>query len=354
MATSNGNRPGRVVLLVLAAISAALVAVLMAPFIEPVMFAMILAITFEPLYGSVEQRIRKPWLSSLVFVLLILGLVLTPLALVGVTVAKEAKGVYRYLADHSAQEGGWGSYVSNQLDKPVAWIAEKTGLETPNIRAAIVERAQWVSTRLVGWSGSLLGNLTATVANGFLALFILFFLFVERNRIQEGLYEFMPLPRNRTAELIRTVKDSIVANVYGIVAVGSAQGLLTGIGFAIAGLPSPVLWGTIAAFCSLIPIVGPALVWAPAALGLLIQGFWGKALFLGLWGVLVVGMIDNILRPLILAGRTELNTLVVFFAVMGGMQAFGFIGIFAGPVIFSLAIAVFRLLREEFGQPELS
>jgi predicted PurR-regulated permease PerM len=112
-----------------------------------------------------------------------------------------------------------------------------------------------------------------------------------------------------------------------------------------------VFAGAAAAVCSLIPVVGTALVWAPAAAILFFQGFWGKALFLALWGALVVGMSDNFVRPWVLSGRTGMNGLVIFFALMGGMQVFGAIGLFAGPVIVSTAAAVFRMLREQYAAP---
>jgi predicted PurR-regulated permease PerM len=229
---------------------------------------------------------------------------------------------------------------------PVEWIAAHTGMPAPDVRSALLARAQSLSTMLVGWGGSLVGDLTASVGNALLSLFVVFFLFQQGRQIEAGIYRWLPLERARTEELLRSVSESIAANVYGIAAVGIVQGVLTGLGFLFTGLPSPVLWAAVAALCSLLPLVGTALVWVPAALILLAQGAWIKALFLVFWGTFVVGMSDNFVRPWALSGRTEMNTLVVFFAVMGGMQVLGFIGLFAGPVIFSVAIALARMLRE--------
>lgn len=337
------------VLLVLAAISVALIGVLLAPFLQPISFAVILAIAFQPLYAKLARWIRRPVPAALAATLIIVLAVIVPLWILGGVLVQEARGVYENLAAQSAQEGGWSSYAARMLETPVEWAAQKTGVPAPNVRAALVERARAASTVLVQWGGSLLSNLTSTLGNGVLSLFVMFFLFMEGEKIREGVLRWMPLKPARTEELLKAVADSIVANLYGIAAVGSVQGVLTWLGLLIAGVGSPVLWGAVAAGCSLIPIIGTAVVWAPAAVYLLLQGAWGKALFLMLWGVLVVGMSDNFVRPWVLRGRTEMNTLVVFFALMGGMQAFGFIGIFAGPVIFSVALAVFRMLREEYG-----
>ncbi len=341
-----------VVLLIMAGISVVLIGVLLAPFLRPVSFAVILAIAFQPLHARLAGLIRRRVPAALAATLAIVLVVMVPLWALGGVLIQEARGMYANLAEHSAQEGGWGSYAAQMLERPVQWAAQKTGVPAPNVRAALLEKARSLSAVLVEWGGSLLGNLTATLGNGVLSLFVLFFLFLEGEAITTGIYGWMPLPRERTGELLKAVADSIVANLYGIAAVGSVQGVLTGIGLLIAGVGSPVLWGAVAAGCSLIPIVGTALVWVPACLYLLVQGAWGKALFLVVWGVLVVGMSDNFVRPWVLKGRTEMNTLVVFFALMGGMQAFGFIGIFAGPVIFSVAMAVFRMLREEYAPAE--
>jgi len=279
---------------------------------------------------------------------LLLLLVLLPILGLGIAIAREARTAYAALAAQSAQGGGWNLWLAHLLAPPVEWVAGMTGMPAPNVHQLVLDRAQSYSSSMVAWAGSLLGNLTATLGNSVISLVVTLFLLIEGPGICEGLLAWLPLPRARTTELLTTISDSIVANVYGILVVGAGQGLLVGCAFWIAGFSAPMMWGSIAAFASLIPIVGPAIIWAPPALYLLIQGSWGMALFLTLWGVFAVGMADNVLRPWVLSGRTEMNTLVVFFALMGGVQTFGFIGIFAGPVIFSVAMSIFQMLREEY------
>lgn len=337
-----------IVLAALAAVCVAMIGVLLAPFLRPISFAVILAIAFQPLYAKLARWIRRPVPAALAATLTIVLAVIVPLWVLGGVLVQEARGMYENLAAQSAQQGGWSSYAAGLLERPVEWAAERTGVPAPNVKAALVERAQAASSVLVEWGASLLSNLTATLGNGVLSLFVLFFLFIEGDEIRAGILRWMPLKPEHTQELLKAVADSIVANLYAVAAVGSVQGALTWLGLLIAGVGSPVLWGAVAAGCSLLPLVGTAVVWGPAAVYLLLQGAWGKALFLALWGVLVVSMSDNLVRPWVLRGRTEMNTLVVFFALMGGMQAFGFIGIFAGPVIFAVALAVFRMLREEY------
>jgi predicted PurR-regulated permease PerM len=147
--------------------------------------------------------------------------------------------------------------------------------------------------------------------------------------------------------LFSDVGQSIIANFYGIGAVALAQGTLTAIIFLILGLPSPVLWGVAAALFSMIPIVGPAIVWAPAALALGFGGSWGKAIILAAYGAGVIGLADNFIRPYVVSGRVNMHPLLVFVALLGGAQTFGILGLFIGPAALTLAVAVIELLRPE-------
>jgi len=151
--------------------------------------------------------------------------------------------------------------------------------------------------------------------------------------------------------LLTGIRDSVVANLYGILAVGLAQGLLTGAAFAVLGVPSPLLLGLTTAVCSLVPIVGTMLVWLPAAIYLMAIGHLWKGIILMLWSSVVVGTIDNIIRPLVIGSKVELHPLLLLFALLGGLQVFGFIGIFIGPVVLSVISALTDMLREELSAP---
>jgi predicted PurR-regulated permease PerM len=142
------------------------------------------------------------------------------------------------------------------------------------------------------------------------------------------------------------------AVVLGTLLTAVAQGVLMGVGFAIVGLPSPVVFGVLTAIASLVPFVGTALVWAPAVVVLFAQDRLGAALFLVIWSVVLVGMADNILRPLVVSGRARISTLPVFLGLMGGLSAFGAIGMVLGPVIVALVIALLRFAEESWPAEE--
>ncbi len=155
----------------------------------------------------------------------------------------------------------------------------------------------------------------------------------------------------QVARLYQNISDTIIANVYGILTVGVAQGVLTGIAMRIVGMPSSLLLGLAAGFASIIPVVGSALVWGPVAIYLLVSGALWKGVFLLIWGTVVVSSVDNVLRPWVVAGRVELHPLVLLFFILGGVEAFGFLGSFLGPVVASVLAALFAMLREELIDP---
>jgi predicted PurR-regulated permease PerM len=154
------------------------------------------------------------------------------------------------------------------------------------------------------------------------------------------------MPDARKQQLITYLASVTRAVVFGTLLTGVLQGALIGVGFGIVHLPSPLVFAVIAALLSLLPIGGTALVWVPAALYLLAQGRYGAAIFLTIWGALLVGLMDNLLKPLLISGRAEIPTLAVFLGVIGGLSAFGPIGMFLGPVLLAMTIAVLRWAEE--------
>ncbi len=317
------------------------------PFAEILLAAAMLTVCFYPVYAWIHQRVRNPDIAAFVCILFLLVLILAPLAMLGTVVAREAQSAYGGLQEKSVEQGGWANYISHFADAPAQWISARTGTPADEIKSAISERAQAGAERLVAWSGRLVGNLTSTLTDIILTLFVMFFMFPAGKRFGNHLHEYLPIGKPRLDMMLETMKSAITANLYGMVAVAASQGVLVGLGFAITGLPSAVFWGVVASFAALIPIVGTALIVGPAVIVLGVGGAYGKAVFLLVWGILVVGMSDNFIRPLVLKKGMEMNTLAIFLSLMGGVQAFGFIGLFAGPVILTMAFVILRILNEE-------
>ena len=157
----------------------------------------------------------------------------------------------------------------------------------------------------------------------------------------------LPIEHHRYEQLVETISTSIAANLYGVVAVAVTQAALGAIGYTIAGLPSVILWSVATFLFSMIPMAGAAAVWVAASIYLLAVGDWGKAIFMAAWGAGLISTADNIVRPWVLSGKVKLHTLLIFFSLLGGVRAFGIIGLFVGPIIVSVAMALLEILQEE-------
>ena len=183
-----------------------------------------------------------------------------------------------------------------------------------------------------------------------LVLFILFFFFRDGDAMASRALGLIPLEPGRKARLLQHLQAVTRAVVVGTVLTALVQGALLGLGFWITGLPSPLVFGVLSAVASFIPLVGTALIWVPASLYLLAQGVAWKTIFLVVWSAIVVGSADNILQPLLVSGKAQIGTLTVFIGVLGGLAAFGFIGLFLGPVILALVQALIEFAEENRGR----
>jgi len=189
-----------------------------------------------------------------------------------------------------------------------------------------------------------------TIVSFVLMLFVLFFVLRDGPVLAQQVVRVLPIEARLRGRLWQHLIDVTRAVFMGIGLTALVQGVLLGIGFAIAGVPSPLVFGVLGALFALVPVVGTAIVWVPATLWLLSQGQTGHAIFLAAWGVLAVGSVDNFLRPILISGRVEVPTLAVFIGVMGGLSAFGFVGLFLGPIVLGLLVALFRFATEDLAR----
>ena len=320
---------------------------MMLPYLNAVFLALVLGISGYPLYAMLERRLHRPALASLLATGFIVLLIAGPALFMAATVVRQAQSMYAALEASSRSQGGWSLWLNGALERPIAWLASSTGVAIPNLQAALMARLQDASNAAVSGIGGIFGNVTATLFNALVTFMTLFFFFQGADDLRLMALSWTPLPQERVKELLSVAAAAIRANVYGTLAIAGVQGAFLGVGFAIAGLPSPLLWTVIGAICALIPVVGTAILWVPAALMLLVSGAWVRALILTLWClIVVVGVSDNLLRPLILRGQMTMNTLLILFAIFGGIEYFGVVGIIAGPVVFSVTAALLRTFRE--------
>ena len=331
-------------LLTIAALSVGYI--LFRPFVTAALLALVLSIAFNPLYAWVTRRVRSNNIAALATTILIMLCILVPLILISLKILTEAGSLYSSLA-LKWRSGDWYDGLG-RISDVLQRIAERTGIPMAQLKSAATGRVQLLGARLVSMANSAARVAVQQTITALLVFLILFFLFRDQEEYRRGLFGMLPLQPRRVLELTKTIHECITANIYGMFAVGLVQGILTAIGFWATGIGAPLLWGLMAMIFSFVPLVGPSLVWAPGCLVLVAQGDWIKALALFLWGAIIVSSADYLIRPKLAEGSIKLNRLLLLLSFLGGVKAFGAIGIFVGPVTLSLIVALFRILREEY------
>ena len=323
------------------------------PFLKPLIFAAILGVGLYPLQAFTLRYVRSRSLAATLSTLAVLVILVLPAGFTAAAVSTEMVSAARTLLEKSREQGGVKQFATNILQRPLGWATRHIDLEKTGVNA-------WLNSLPARASGFLLAGATLLVRSlaGFagqtvITFFVLFFLFRDGPAITERMAGLMPLSTAQTERVFAAIRDSVVANLYGILAVAVVQGILTGLALEVLGVPSPLLLGVLTGFASLVPIVGTALVWVPAAIYLFATGAIGKGIAFLLWGTLVVGSADNIVRPLVVKGRLEIHPLILMFAILGGLNVFGFLGIFLGPMVLSLIVALGALLRDELRRQRL-
>jgi len=324
-------------------------------FLKPFAFAVILAVVFYPLHRLILRVTKeRHGVSALLSTLAVIVLFGVPAFIITTLAANEALTAAHYLTRRSVEEGGFTQFAMTLAARPLQFIGRWIDLSHYDVKAIIRSNMQKVSLGMVSFGAAVLGNLARFAVDSLITFVILFFLFREGRDWAVRAGKVTPLSDVQVSHLYGNISDTIIANVYGILTVGAAQGLLTGIAMRIVDMPSSLLLGLGAGFCSIIPVVGSAIVWVPVAIYLLVSASIWKGVFLLVWGALLISSVDNILRPLVVSGRVELHPMVLLFFILGGVEAFGFLGLFLGPVVASVLAALFRMLREELGETSVS
>jgi predicted PurR-regulated permease PerM len=334
--------------ILLALLTVAFAAVLW-PFYGAVFWGGVLALMFEPLYRKFLGRMRgRQNLAALATLGVIVLIVVLPLALVGISLVQEMTGLY---ARVKSGEVNFGRYFEQMVSVLPSWITsllDRYGVVDlaalqAKLVAALTQRSESIAGRAVDIGGEALD----LIVGFFIAMYLLFFLLRDGAGVARDIRAAIPLapgPKERLLERFTTV---IRATVKGNILVAAAQGTLGGIAFWALGVHAPLLWGVVMAFLSLLPAVGAALIWVPVALYLLALGKVWQGLGLIAFGVFVIGLIDNVLRPILVGKDTAMPDYVVLIATVGGLALFGLNGFVIGPVIVAMFLAAWQLLAAE-------
>jgi predicted PurR-regulated permease PerM len=347
------TRARRLFLLALLFLFLYLTYLLFKPYVGTVVFAVVLTSVCHRFHKRVLQRCKdKKNLAAFLTTAMLVVIVVVPL--VGFSAALVNQGADSFgQVSTWLQEGNIERMLSWEWVQPLRNLVnhqlDRLGLEDLNVRKIILDASAGLGQRILSWGKSFLGNVTGLMVYCLLLVLLVFYFIRDGQAILERLKNLSPLSKEQEEGLIQRVRDLSRSVVMANGATAVAQGFAGGIGLWIAGI-SPLFWGTMMAFASLIPVVGTAIVWLPAVVYLVLIESWGKAVFLAIWSMVVVGSIDNFLRPFLMKGEGGISSIYLFFAILGGINLFGIVGILYGPLILGVAAILLYLYELEYSE----
>ncbi|HOT00579.1 MAG TPA: AI-2E family transporter [Acidobacteriota bacterium] len=323
-----------------------------APFFMIFLWATILVITFHPLYRRLRTLLRgRESLAALLMVFGLTLLIILPVILLIANVAQQSVDAYVMYSDALVkQEQNLERTIMAHpvLTKAKAVLGRFVNFDQIDLGVLVIKGLESASGFIVGQSTNFFSGLAGFMLRFVLLLVATYYFFKDGEKVVGELRKLSPMDKNREEKIIRKFTDITRATMLGTFSSAAIQGVLGGLAFLLIGMPSPLLWGVVMAFMSLVPVLGAFTVWIPAALYLIAVGSFGKAVFILLYGLLTVTLADNVLKPLIIRGGSKIHPVVIFFSILGGLSFFGFSGLILGPLVTGLTFVVLEIYREEF------
>ncbi|MBN8032765.1 AI-2E family transporter [Vibrio vulnificus] len=324
---------------------------LVEPYINSIIMAFIISLLMFPIHDWFESKMPKHRnMASLLSCVVLTFIIVVPLLFVFAAIVQQgsvfSQNTYQWVTHGGIQQVLGHPWIVKGL-KLVNEYLPFDNIDAKSIAEKIGQLATSFGSNLVAISAKILGDATNFLMDFFLMLFVLFFLLRDHDQIISAIRHILPLSRSQEDKLLSEIENVSKSAVMGSFLTAIAQGIAGGLGMWLAGFPG-LFWGTMMGFASFIPVVGTALIWIPATIYLFLTGDTGWAIFLAIWSIAIVGSIDNLLRPFLMQGSAGMNTLLIFFSLLGGIQLFGLIGLIYGPLIFAITMVLFNIYEEEF------
>jgi predicted PurR-regulated permease PerM len=326
-----------------------LLIIILKPLIFPLLWAIIIAMASQPLHYHIKKLFKKDILSALITTIALTLIILLPFIILAETLSNEAIQNYNTFQDWFER----GVYPPLELVKSyplgktilenMNYFLSHFGTNTKTVLLSLSKRiTEFAAELFIKHSGEVIKNIFFFVIKFIFMIIALFFLFKDGDRWGHRIMEILPLEK-REVEILRSrFHQMIYAVLYGIILTGLVQGILAGIGYTISGIASPVLLGAATAIFSVVPVVGTTIIWIPVVGSLLLSGQIVYAIALGVWCLLIVGTIDNMIRPIFISGKSRTPLFLTIIGVFGGLASLGFIGIILGPLILVICSTLFE------------
>ena len=320
-------------------------------FLMPVFWAVVLAVLFRPVFRHWLRLARgRPSVAAFLTTLTVILVILLPFGLLAAEVTRQALGLYGRVASGEVDLHAPIDFIERSIPILSDFLAEY-GIEAEGLRASVENAALTVSQYIATQALTLgQGAFMFTLLFG-LMLYFLFFFVRDWERILDAIVRALPLGDERERRLFAKFAEVARATMKGTLVVAAVQGILGGVLFAVLGIEAAVLWGVVMAVFSLVPAIGPTLIWGPAAILLLATGSVGKGIVLIVVGTLVIGLVDNLLRPILVGHETKMPDYLVLLSTLGGLAVFGIAGVVIGPLVAAFFLVVWEMMAEDYAPP---
>lgn len=326
-------------LITLIALSSVISFFIFRPFLIILAFAMICALMLQPLYRTILRPLpHTPGLASFLTILIAVVCILLPLTYLSTQIVGDAQNLYTSLSDGSGE-----SYLNTVFqygNGVVGQYAPSMALSGAELSASIDQYMKNGLMWLIENLGGAFGGISSFFLSFFIFLIALYYMLRDGAKLKQILIKASPLGDSADEAVLKRLENAVHSVIRGSLSIALIQGILTGIGFSIFGVPNSILWGVVAAFAALVPGIGTSLVLAPGVVYLFLIGATTPATGLLIWSVFAVGLIDNLLGPKLVGKGMQLHPLIVLLSVFGGLIFFGPSGIFLGPLSTSLLFAL--------------
>jgi predicted PurR-regulated permease PerM len=339
------RRQMRNLILIAASLAAVYLSYIIAlPFLASLVWALALAVLVFPVYREIRGYLKNDNVAAAFTTFAVAVLVVVPVIVVGRQVAREVWGNIEYVRN-SFEGGEWRSRIGSL---PYGERAIQLAEEELDLNGAVAQAANL----LPGYISGFLSGSIWLVVQLLITFFALFFFLRDHKEFLEGVRRLVPLTEGETDSIFKRIVDTLHATVFGEILIALLQGILGGLMFWLLGLPAPVLWGFVIAVMAFMPVVGTWMIWFPAAVYLMIEGEWIRGIVLIVWGVFALMVLSTLLYPVLVGNRLRMHTLLVFIAIIGGILAFGTVGIILGPLIVALTVSLIDLWKKRMGETQ--
>ncbi|MFC1671176.1 AI-2E family transporter [Spirochaetota bacterium] len=310
-------------------------------YLWPFLFALILYLALRPFHEKLVKLVRKRSLSSLIVIIFLFALILAPIFLLLVSLADQTFQLYTLI--HKKINSGLLQDIQNTAFAKE--IIDYFSINEAEIFRKVAEFSQKAALSVLTSVTSIIAFPINFLLNLFFMVLMLFFLLKDGYKIDSSFYKILPFPDDMEENIVNRLKEVIRILLAGNLLIMILQGLMLGIGFYIVGIKMPLLWGSLAAILSLIPVVGTVLIWLPAVVYLFVTNSYLSAVFILIWSPLWYLLLENLVKPKIFGKKLNFHPLVFFFLLLGSIQAFGLTGIIIGPILLTLFYSFFEVYK---------